>query len=111
MRLVMTVVGEASWVHRRVVRACLAIFVSVALTSGLCAAAPATGAGAAGLRGVHVFGWALNQPSAVASDGTHVWVANAGAGSVVEFNASNGRFCEVDVGPELPVRQSQRHLS
>ncbi len=70
----------------------------------------------AGLRGVHVFGWTLNQPSAVASDGTHVWVANAGAGSVVEFNASNGRFLRLMSGPSYQFSNpsaiclDQRHV-
>ena len=37
------------------------------------------------LTGVHVFGWGFNSPVAIASDGTHVWVANAAGQSVTEF--------------------------
>jgi hypothetical protein len=37
--------------------------------------------------------YGLNNPSAIAVDGTHIWVANSGGadgGSVTELNASNG---------------------
>src|SRR5664280_2795626 len=34
--------------------------------------------------------YGFNEPGAITSDGTHVWVANSGGNSVTELNASNG---------------------
>ena len=40
----------------------------------------------------------FNQPEAVASDGTHVWVANYGGNSVTELNALTGALVDVISG-------------
>ena len=39
--------------------------------------------------------YAFNDPTAIASDGTHVWVANDDGNSVTELNASNGSLVRV----------------
>jgi hypothetical protein len=53
-------------------------------------------ASTAALSGVHVFGWGFSFPSAIASDGTHVWVANVE--SVTELSAKTGRLVKVISG-------------
>ena len=45
-----------------------------------------------------VIGWGFNGPQAVASDGTHLWVANAGGNSVTELNLSDGSLVRVVSG-------------
>src|ERR1035441_2219247 len=42
------------------------------------------------LAGVKVIGWGFNNPDAVSSDGTHVWVANSAGNSVTELAAATG---------------------
>jgi hypothetical protein len=42
--------------------------------------------------------YGFNTPIAVASDGTHVWVANDGGNSVTELNASNGSWVRTPSG-------------
>ena len=49
------------------------------------------------LSGVNVLGWGFNGPSGIASDGTHVWVANYG-NSVTELSASTGALVKVISG-------------
>src|SRR5215472_12965989 len=51
------------------------------------------------LRGPHVFGWGFNRPTAVASDGTHLWVADSSGDSVTELNAKTGALVRVIIGP------------
>ncbi len=48
---------------------------------------------------MHVFGWGFNQPDAIVSDGTHVWVANYAGDSVTELDASNGGRIRTIAGP------------
>jgi len=36
--------------------------------------------------------YGFNNPSAIASDGIHVWVANASGNSVTELSASTGAW-------------------
>jgi DNA-binding beta-propeller fold protein YncE len=50
---------------------------------------------AAALRGPQVFGWGFNDPAAIASDGTHVWVINAGSSTVNELDAATGGLVQV----------------
>jgi DNA-binding beta-propeller fold protein YncE len=65
----------------------------------LVACAPASGAvSETPLSGPHVFGWGFRYPEAVASDGTHVWVANSGGDSVTELSASSGALVKVISG-------------
>ena len=45
-----------------------------------------------------VIGWGFNGPQAVASDGTHLWVMNAGGNSLTELNLSNGSLVRVVSG-------------
>jgi hypothetical protein len=60
------------------------------------------------LSGVNVLGWGFNGPSGIASDGTHVWVANYG-NSVTELSASTGALVKVHQRLALRVRQPPRH--
>jgi DNA-binding beta-propeller fold protein YncE len=46
------------------------------------------------LTGVNVLGWGFDEPWAITSDGTHVWVANRGK-SVTEISASTGTLVQV----------------
>jgi hypothetical protein len=62
---------------------------SLASPPGLAAPSPAV------LSGVHVFGWGFNSPASIASDGTHVWVANTDGNSVTELSARTGRLVQV----------------
>jgi hypothetical protein len=74
-----------------------------ALALAACVLAPITIAGAAGtsraathssaLAGSSSYGF--NDPYGIASDGTHVWVANFGGGSVSELSASTGALVQV----------------
>ena len=50
------------------------------------------------LSGVQVFGWGFGSPDAIASDGTHVWVANYDANSVTELSAKTGGLVKVISG-------------
>jgi len=45
--------------------------------------------------GVEVLGWGFEQPAAIASDGTEIWVASAGGNSVTELSASRGTLVKV----------------
>jgi DNA-binding beta-propeller fold protein YncE len=63
-----------------------------ALALAACVLAPITIAGAA-LAGSSSYGF--NDPYGIASDGTHVWVANFGGGSVSELSASTGALVQV----------------
>ena len=45
-----------------------------------------------------VIGWGFNNPQAVASDGTHLWVANYHGNSVTELNLSDGSLVRVISG-------------
>ncbi len=78
-------------------------------TIALCAAALMTAGGALNASaasrqqsptGVKVFGWGFSHPSAVASDGSHVWVANTD--SVTELNAASGHLVRVISGLAYP---------
>jgi hypothetical protein len=72
---------------------------SVVLAGGLLA--PASGlavASRAALSGVRVLGWGFASPASIASDGTHVWVANFDANSVTELSATTGRLVQVISG-------------
>jgi len=80
---------------------------ALALVSALLVEAPGTAqasaAGAKGpapvapvpLAGVNVLGWGFSAPGAVASDGTHTWVANELGNSVTELDATTGAFVAV----------------
>jgi hypothetical protein len=46
----------------------------------------------------HVFGWGFDSPASIASDGTHVWVANSDSNSVTELSARTGRLVQVIAG-------------
>ena len=48
--------------------------------------------------------YGFNHPLAIAVDGTHVWVANYGGGSVTELNASNGSWERTLYGFNEPGR-------
>ncbi len=49
------------------------------------------------LTGVNVLGWGFDEPWAITSDGTHVWVANRGK-SVTELSASTGALVKIISG-------------
>jgi DNA-binding beta-propeller fold protein YncE len=49
------------------------------------------------LNGPRVFGWGFAGPDAIASDGTHVWVANGGGNTVSELS-STGALVKVVSG-------------
>ena len=53
-----------------------------------------------------------NNPDAISSDGTHVWVANANDNTVTELNASDGSFVQTITVGNAPVGVSagQTHL-
>ena len=92
--------------HRSVTRALAAIALTVVVTSGLFAATSAAAAvPRAALKGVNVIGWGFSFPRALATDGKHVWVANIGANSVIELNASTGRMVRVISGASYQFNQ------
>ncbi len=67
------------------------------LAASLVAPAPDLAvASPAALSGVHVFGWGFSNPAAIASDDTHVWVANGD--SVTELSATTGGLVKVISG-------------
>jgi streptogramin lyase len=74
----------------------LAVCALAAMLFTACRVAPA--AASAALPGPHVFGWGFNDPDAVSSDGTHVWVANSGGDSVTELDAATGALVKVILG-------------
>jgi 6-phosphogluconolactonase (cycloisomerase 2 family) len=43
----------------------------------------------------------FNSPIALASDGSHVWVANSGSDTVTAANASNGSWVRTAAGSSL----------
>ena len=65
----------------------------------------ATGVEAAGaespLSGPQIFGWGFSGPYSIASDGTHVWVADDFGDSVIELDASTGAEVQVVYGSGL----------
>ena len=50
------------------------------------------------LSGVKILGWGFNDPVAIASGSTHVWVANYDGNSVTEFSASTGALVKLISG-------------
>ena len=52
--------------------------------------------------------YGFNDPSAVASDGTHVWVTNYGGTSVTELDAATGALVRVSARAELRIQPSRR---
>ena len=51
-----------------------------------------------------ILGGGFDNPDAIASDGTHVWVANAGNGTVSELNAVTGRYVRTVFGSKYDFR-------
>src|SRR6266581_217839 len=69
------------------------------LAGSLLASSPGlAAASSAALSGVHVSGGDFSSPAAIASDGTHVWVANYDGNSVTELSARTGRLVKVISG-------------
>lgn len=54
-----------------------------------------------GLSGPHVFGWGVNWPPGIATDGTHAWVDSGD--SVIELNAATGAEVRVIGGFRHPI--------
>jgi hypothetical protein len=52
----------------------------------------------AALSGPQVFGWGFDNPDAVATDGTDVWVTSHHSNVVIELNNSTGAVVQVDAG-------------
>jgi len=52
----------------------------------------------------------FNRPRAVASDGTHVWVANRTGNSVTELNAATSAVVKVIAGSSYGVQRAGCHL-
>ena len=62
-------------------------------------AGPSAGpVGAPELTGAHVFGWGFDSPAGLAVSGDHLFVANSGANSLTELNASTGALVRVIAG-------------
>ena len=56
-------------------------------------------------------GYGFNDPTRSSSDGTHVWVANAGGNSVTELSASTGALVQVISGSSLRLQRPRRVAS
>ena len=87
------------------IAAAVVLVLGLVITVAAYSASPARTSGAlaggasSALRGANVFGWGFNNPSAVADDGTHIWVANDGQpASVIELSASTGALVRVISG-------------
>ena len=54
--------------------------------------------------------YGFNDPDAVSSDGTDVWVTNSAGDSVTELSASTGALVQVISGSSYGFDESRRHL-
>jgi hypothetical protein len=85
--------------HRLARRAAVAGALAAALVAGPSYPLPAGAQASAAPGGVHVFGWGFADVSAMAVSGGHLFVANQGAGTVTELDASTMGLVQVISGP------------